>query len=178
MYCASTTTHLVASMGPSQLLFLYVLRNAFMFNMNVLINGANFNVYLVFLNLILVSSTAAVQDRYWNPFLIAVWMLESQWLLQPQYQVTDITACAEISCCKKCIGYESPCTNHICIQKVTNVIYMGFETYKHNIILDTFLRKRFFVLQCLQVYLHSVHQWLQHSSVHLFPQSLQQAHLQ
>ena len=64
MYCASTTTHLVATMEPSQLQFLYVLRNAFMFKMNVLINGTSLNVYSVFLDLILVSSTAAVQDRY------------------------------------------------------------------------------------------------------------------
>ena len=108
MYCVSTTTHLVASMEPLQLQFPFALRNVYTFNMNVLMHGTSSKVYLAFLDLILDSSTAAVQDRYWTPFLIAVWMLESQWILQPQYQVTHIIACAEISCCKKCIGHEIP----------------------------------------------------------------------
>ena len=72
MYCVSTTTHLVASMEPSHLQFPYVLRNVYTFNTNVLINGTNLNVYLGFLDLILVSSTAVIQDRYWTPFLIVV----------------------------------------------------------------------------------------------------------
>ena len=61
-----------------------------MFNMNVPIHGTSLKVYLAFLDLFLDSSIAAIQDRYWTPFLIAVWMLESQWILQPQFQVTHV----------------------------------------------------------------------------------------
>ena len=90
-----------------------------MFNINVQINGTNLNVYSVFLDLLFVSSTAAVQDRYWTPFLIAVWMLESQWIHQPQFQVTHVTTCAEILFQNSdCMGYETPCINHYtCIQQ-------------------------------------------------------------
>ena len=44
MYYVSTTTHLVALMEPSHLQFPFVLRNAFMFNMNVPMHGTNLKV--------------------------------------------------------------------------------------------------------------------------------------
>ena len=160
VYCASTTTHLVASMEPSYLQFPYVLRNAFMFNINVQINGTNLNVYSVFLDLLFVSSTVAIQDRYWTPFLIAVWMLESQWILQPQFQVTHVTynMIVQKSCFKTITVWGLKLTiYHLC----------AFIFKK--------LQLKFFVLQCLRVHLPSVHQWLQQSP---FPQQLQPAHLQ
>ena len=61
MYYVSTTTHHVVSMERSHHQFPFVLRNAFMFKMNVPMFGANLNVYLALLDL--ASSTAVVQDK-------------------------------------------------------------------------------------------------------------------
>ena len=68
-----------------------------------------------------------------------------------------------------CMGYE---TLHI------TLFYMYTVIFRKLLLLLLLLLLKFFVLQCLQVYLSSVHQWLQRSPVHPFPQLLQQAHLQ
>ena len=63
MYCVSTTTHLVVSMEPSHLQFPFALRNASMSKMNAQMHGICLKVYLAPLQLVLDSSTAAIQER-------------------------------------------------------------------------------------------------------------------